>query len=374
MDKKTKSFYGFRERGIKSKYQSFALEITAGCQLQCGNCYREPGCEISPMPGEFVVRMIKEARENGFSEIVFIGGEPTLHPQLPDFIYLTLKEGMTPILCTNGERLSDMEYCKKVLLPGTTVVIHGLLSLPINLADKHVGSKGYVERLKRAYKNIEMSRSRGITIVAEAVVINIFMDYLLGFHAWCRANEYIPFIEINRRGNNGIINSHSSSPDDVYKLFKKIQNWDSMYAPDLIDNVLTPPAYGTKCTMSITGIHIKNFGKNNYSKIYSCCAQTVCHGDLEINSLDTLMMDNPGMDIFKNQDEWIVGPCLDCEYYSICRGGCRGEAALAFGCPRASCPACWHIPENIRLDPTKMMPKSCSGCPLENSSGCSPKR
>lgn len=366
------SFYGFREKGGK-KFQSFALEIVAGCQLKCGNCYRSPETAGGLMPDGFVREAIAAAAAAGFSESVLIGGEPTLHKGLPEFVRLSLELGLAPIICTNGIRLADEAFAEAVAQAGATIVIHGLLPMPRKEMDRHVGMKGYSEILKKAYANLDRLRGpRKITIVAEAVIIRPFLPYLLEFHAWCRSNGYIPFLEINRRGNDGRANGLSAPPEEVSSLFEELQAFDRRNFPELADPLLTPPAYGNKCTMSITGVHIKNFGKGDYGQVYSCCAQTVSHGNLRERPLEAILAGGT-LAVFKDQDRWIAGPCRECHHYPVCRGGCRGEASLAFGCARASCPACWLIPEEVRGDASLMMPVTCAGCPLEDR-GCRPKR
>lgn len=373
----SKSFYGFRETGMVNKYQSCALEIVTGCQLDCFNCYLDKtrqgrGNGKNPMDSDFVYGVIKQARELGFFEIVFIGGEPTLHNQLPQFVEMTLGLGLSPIVCTNGIRLSDAQYCSKVALPGTTIVIHGLLPMPWHTMDSHVSYRQYTERLRESYLNLDRIRQKGVTVVAESTVITTFYDHLLEFHGWCREQGITPFVEVNRRGNNGKCSDISCSPEKVLELFQAMQGYDTEngYPADLL---LVPPAYGQRCTMSVTGVHIKNFGQGDYGGVYSCCAQTIRHGDLKEQSLAEILK-SPGMGVFKEQDNWIAGPCAECEHYAECRGGCRGEAALAFGCSRASCPVCWHIPEEVRNDSRVMMPPSCDGCPLEGHPDCHPKQ
>jgi len=80
--------------------------------------------------------------------------------------------------------------------------------------------------------------------------------------------------------------------------------------------------------MSITGLHVKNFGGGNYGGVYSCCAQSICHGDLKQKSLEEILTD-PAMAVFKDQDYWIAEPCRSCEFYPVCRGGCRLRAGRA---------------------------------------------
>jgi MoaA/NifB/PqqE/SkfB family radical SAM enzyme len=64
------------------------LEITGKCQLQCIHCYASSGPDGShgTMSLDDWKRVIDEAAELGVSDVQFIGGEPTLHPGLPELI------------------------------------------------------------------------------------------------------------------------------------------------------------------------------------------------------------------------------------------------------------------------------------------------
>lgn len=361
-------FYGFREKGA-TRYQSFALELVPGfkCQLRCRNCYKHDGGNTSDggdMPSAFVKNTLTQAKECGFAEAVFIGGEPTLHPDLPELMSFASKIGLTPILCTNGIKLANANYAARVAVPGSVLVLHA--PLPNNVQDSHVDHRGYQALLGQAYDNV-IDREQ-VTIVAETVVIESFFDHIPELYRWCLDKGITPFIEINRRYDKGHAYSGTVEPKRVEELFKKLVSLTS--APP---GVLVPPAFGQPCTMAITGLHIKNLGGGDYSGVYSCCAQNVKHGDLLHQSLADVLADK-GLAVFKQQDEWIYGPCRSCQYYAICRGGCRGEASLAFGCPRASCPVCWHIPAEIRNDPSVMAPPNCAGRPLEGNPACHPRR
>ncbi|WP_433181664.1 radical SAM protein [Actinoallomurus sp. CA-150999] len=72
------------------------LEITGKCQLQCTHCYNESG--PTGTHGMMTVpdwrRVIDEAAELGVELIQFIGGEPTLHPALPELVDHGLERGM----------------------------------------------------------------------------------------------------------------------------------------------------------------------------------------------------------------------------------------------------------------------------------------
>lgn len=64
------------------------LEITGKCQLSCAHCYAESGPTgtAGTMAGDDWQRVIDQAAALGVRMVQFIGGEPTLHPDLPRLI------------------------------------------------------------------------------------------------------------------------------------------------------------------------------------------------------------------------------------------------------------------------------------------------
>lgn len=64
------------------------LELTTKCQLGCGHCYNNSGVDGDHgvmTPGDWR-GVIVQAGGLGVRMVQFIGGEPTLHPDLPDLI------------------------------------------------------------------------------------------------------------------------------------------------------------------------------------------------------------------------------------------------------------------------------------------------
>jgi len=72
------------------------LEITGKCQLQCVHCYAEsgPGGTHGVMETVDWIRVIEEAADLGVGMVQFIGGEPTLHPALPQLLEHALAQGL----------------------------------------------------------------------------------------------------------------------------------------------------------------------------------------------------------------------------------------------------------------------------------------
>src|SRR4051794_13348455 len=87
------------------------LELTSRCNLRCIHCY----AESSPSPEQTDVLsadnyfdLINAAASCGCRKIQFIGGEPTLVRELPEFIAYARRNGFEFIeVFTNATRISD---------------------------------------------------------------------------------------------------------------------------------------------------------------------------------------------------------------------------------------------------------------------------
>lgn len=68
------------------------LEITGKCQLMCTHCYAESGPTgvHGPMTRSDWIETINTAADLGIDRVQFIGGEPTMHHDLPVFIRYAL--------------------------------------------------------------------------------------------------------------------------------------------------------------------------------------------------------------------------------------------------------------------------------------------
>lgn len=79
-------------------------EITGKCQLTCSHCYAESGpCGTHGTMGyDDWLLVIDDAAEMGARVIQFIGGEPTLHPALPDLVDHALVGGLEVEVFTNS--------------------------------------------------------------------------------------------------------------------------------------------------------------------------------------------------------------------------------------------------------------------------------
>ncbi len=83
------------------------LPVTDDCNFRCPICYAdaEPRAKPSCLALPEITRRAREARKLGARTISITGGEPTLHPDLPEIIRRARALGFRVLLVTNGLRL-----------------------------------------------------------------------------------------------------------------------------------------------------------------------------------------------------------------------------------------------------------------------------
>lgn len=85
------------------------LELTTRCQLACSHCYNSSGPDGDHgvmTPGDWR-GVIVQAADLGVQLVQFIGGEPTLHPDLPDLIGTARRAGVEVEVYSNLVHVPD---------------------------------------------------------------------------------------------------------------------------------------------------------------------------------------------------------------------------------------------------------------------------
>jgi MoaA/NifB/PqqE/SkfB family radical SAM enzyme len=97
--------------GCLSGLEFLWLEITRRCNLSCLHCYADSGPQL-PLSDRMTVadwcRVMDEARAADCRRLQFIGGEPTLHPQLPELLEHAASAGFRTVeVFTNATLIRD---------------------------------------------------------------------------------------------------------------------------------------------------------------------------------------------------------------------------------------------------------------------------
>jgi len=101
------------------------VDVTLRCDLNCPVCFASAGpgaVRQEPTIAEILARLpplVGRHRPN----VVLIGGEPTMRPDLPALIRAILRRGYVPRLATNGLRMTDPTYVRRLAEAGLRWVV-----------------------------------------------------------------------------------------------------------------------------------------------------------------------------------------------------------------------------------------------------------
>ena len=93
---------------IRPAPRSLTIAVTAFCNLRCRGCrYGRDFMVGEQLPLRMVRKILDDAREAGVNRVRFYGGEPILHPDLPEMVEHASKLGMDAYVNTNGVLLKS---------------------------------------------------------------------------------------------------------------------------------------------------------------------------------------------------------------------------------------------------------------------------
>ena len=96
-------------------FKTISIQTTYQCQLACSNCYLGDMLNDPNIPDVHAERFADAInRLPSRCDIRFIGAEPTLNKNLPTLIKIARKAGHRPSLLTNGIKLRQGSYTKKL--------------------------------------------------------------------------------------------------------------------------------------------------------------------------------------------------------------------------------------------------------------------
>jgi MoaA/NifB/PqqE/SkfB family radical SAM enzyme len=145
-----------------------ALEITGKCQLRCIHCYAGsgPAGTHGTMTALDWERLIDEAAGMGVRTVQFIGGEPTLHPELSRLVQYAVAAGLRVEVFSNLVHVSPGQWAA-FSLPGVSLATSWYTPDPA--AHMRITGSGGAHARTRA--NIAEAIGRGIRVRAAIVDI-----------------------------------------------------------------------------------------------------------------------------------------------------------------------------------------------------------
>ncbi|MCD6385074.1 radical SAM protein [Candidatus Sumerlaeota bacterium] len=179
------------------------LDVTNYCNMNCPICLANipaMGFVFNP-PMEYFDKVFRHLSTlNPKPKIELFGGEPTVRDDLIDIINLAASYGLQARVVTNGIRLEDEEYAKKLLATGTQLMFAFDGRSPKIYEKLRKNPRAYEQKL-RGLENVRKYRRSKITIMCCAGLrvneeyIGDLIDFCHEGRDYIAALDLIPLVE-----------------------------------------------------------------------------------------------------------------------------------------------------------------------------------
>jgi MoaA/NifB/PqqE/SkfB family radical SAM enzyme len=133
------------------------IKIGFRCNNRCKFCVQ--GSKRDKLPAKSkkeVENSLKQAYEQGKREVVFTGGEPTLHPRFLDLVRYAKKIGFEEIqIQSNGRLFAYNDFCLRTIDAGATQFSPALHGPNAKIHDFLTSAKGSFEQTTQGIKNLK---------------------------------------------------------------------------------------------------------------------------------------------------------------------------------------------------------------------------
>jgi len=214
------------KRAYSRRFHNIYLFITERCQLRCGHCYMGDRLERGLiMPYEKAARIISYFYRLGAEYLTFVGGEPTLHPDLPRMVDHALEAGYRKVMIDSNGLLAqrvtriapEKLYYVRISLDGATAATHekvrGKGTYDKTIAGiKHLVAAGYRVRITCTIFQFNIHEAPAMLALADELGVS-----LVNFHTFSEEGC-------------GVANADwSLSPHDWIQFYESLESIKDQY-------------------------------------------------------------------------------------------------------------------------------------------------
>lgn len=172
------------------------LDLTWRCDHKCAFCYNPAeNRNHGDPPSETSKNIIRALADWGVHEILYLGGEPTLHSDFEKILELGASLGLKQRIVTNGGHINEH---RASLLAGTNVEVGvSLHSARQAIHDRLTGSKGAYSKAMQGLDNLASAGASAFIQYSptqlDELGLKPLADYLDSLYG-----DFISFIDVNR--------------------------------------------------------------------------------------------------------------------------------------------------------------------------------
>ena len=171
--KKALSQTGLRPQAGDRDRKHIEINIGLGCNCRCMFCLTEGPRTFVPFAQ--IKAEALEYAQRGYNSVGFIGGEPTVHPDILELGKACSEFGYKKIhVVSNGIRFADADFLDHMLGAGFTRFSVSMHSHVAAVENELTGVKNAFDKKIQGLKNLSEQRSRGR--FSDRIPINIVMN------------------------------------------------------------------------------------------------------------------------------------------------------------------------------------------------------
>lgn len=326
--------------------RALAWNITNNCNLQCIHCYVSAGLRTAyELDFAEVSNVVKQAREVGIEAIHLAGGEPLLRSDIIKICAFIHKEGISPILISNGTLMTNA-LARRIRKAGVVRVQIGFDGAHATFFDKFRNREG---TFKEVIRGIRACTNNGIQVSLDFTLTSYNALEIESFHSLAvklgvQKATMKRFIPIGR----GLLNAKllSISAKQLRLWFTK---WFQISRDSPIELEVHDPLFDVFCMENGLEKEMKSdgciaarhwLGIQSNGIVTPCPLVPVSLGNLRKQSLKSIINNMEGSYVVEDTR------CLNCTLFPICHGGCRAAAYAVTGNLESGDPMCWRLSAN----------------------------
>ncbi len=362
------ALFGVRKPFIPGAPFQIVWNITKACNMKCIHCYEAAGNrDTDELSSKEVIQGLDTLSKAGVTSIAFSGGEPSIHPNIIDYIGYSHNKGIYVAMATNGYILADKDRSKNFVDAGLEFV---QISLDGICPDTHDSFRGVDGAWNKAVCSVENFVDAGIFVEVATTVtehnkdeITEMIDFVRDLGArWFMLYNFIPAgkgseiidMDLSPVDRSNILKTAYNQNNDKMQILSTAPQYavvaSSMLSEDsnMIPTHFYNPEYSNPLLMQLAEF-IGGCGAGRFymsiepnGDMYPCVffphKEDVKLGNLKEKNFKEIWVDNDVLNVLRNK-EILEGHCGVCESRNIC-GGCRARAYNYFDDISAPDPGC----------------------------------
>lgn len=207
--------------GVRGRITNTWIVTGQQCQMDCNYCSLDVNKpRFDKMTLEDLEQTISELKH---SKLTLSGGEATMHPHIFDFFRIAHEKNVTTSLATNGIKLADKDFCKKLVDAKLKEVRLSMESFKKEQAEK-LNTDKFLDAKMKAFDNLE--ELGVITIISPTIFRNVNEDQLAASIEFARKKANIREVSVNGfawvgSGKKEYDPSYMIMPDEMMDMVHK---------------------------------------------------------------------------------------------------------------------------------------------------------